>query len=282
MRITNTKSDTGHPLKMLIFGEPGAGKTYLAGTITEPTLLISAESGLLTLKDKAIDVIDISQDDKGEIVPKEKRVDRLKEVYSYLVSPEARAKYKWVFIDSLTEISQNLMEQLNQEFPERKDSLVMYGENNKRMRSIVKGFRDLPYYNIVFTALSAIDKDENGVRFTTIDLVGSFSNKLPAFFDEVFYLYCDKDGKRILVTEKSEKLVVKDRSGMLEKFEEPNLSLIAKKINSKATTVNGKATTAVSATTIVNATGMATTTGTKGQILTTVLTTATTNKEEKK
>lgn len=233
MKITNTKSDANHPIKMLIFGPSGSGKTSLAGTIKEPTLLISAESGLLTLRDKAIDVIDISQDDNCGAIPKEKRIARLGEVYKFLESKESQTKYKWIFIDSLTELSQNMVEQLNVEFPDRSSSLVMYGENAKRMRSLVKSFRDLPSYNVVFTALSTIDKDENGSRFTTIDLIGNFASKLPGFLDEVFFLHVDKDGNRTLQTQPTDKIVSKDRSGVLQKFEPADLGLIAEKINAK-------------------------------------------------
>lgn len=231
MKISNTKNISAtSALKMVVYGMSGVGKTSLAKTIGEPTLLISAESGLLTLAGADIDVIDISQDDNGNVIPKEKRIGRLGEVYQFLLSDEAKKKYRWVFIDSLTEISQNLVECLQAEFPDRKDSLVLYGENSKRLRSLVKSFRDLPHYNVIFTALSVIDKDESGMRFTTIDLVGNFASKLPGFFDEVFFMSVDKDGKRFLVTESTDRAVAKDRSGRLDKLEVPDLSVISSKI----------------------------------------------------
>lgn len=238
MKISSTKNVGSGRLKILVFGEPGSGKTYLARTIKEPTLVISAEAGLLSLRDKSIDVIDITLDDNGQSIPKDKRIDRLGEVYAYLITEEAKKKYKWIFIDSLTEINQNLMEKLNVEFPDRKDTLPMYGENSKRMRSLVKSFRDLTEYNVVFTALSEIDKDENNQRFTGISLVGSFSTKISAFFDEVFYLHVHKDAEtgvstRQLITEKSDKLVAKDRSGALDPVEVADLDVIAKKINAE-------------------------------------------------
>lgn len=240
MKVTNTKSIGADALKILVYGESGTGKTTLASTINEPTLVISAEAGLLCLRGKSIDVIDISVNDEGQPIKKEERIDRLGEAYAYLLTDEARKKYKWIFIDSLSELSQNMVEKLQQEFPERKDSLVLYGENSKRMRSLVKSFRDLPYYNVVFTALSSIDKDENNMRYVGISIVGSFAEKIPALFDEVLYLHVERNAEtgeisRQLVTQKSDKLVCKDRSGSLNKTEPADLSVIANKIRAVAT-----------------------------------------------
>lgn len=223
MIISSTKGIGVNALKMLVYGPSGVGKTSLAMTIKEPLLLISAEAGLLPLRHSEIDVIDLTT------VTKDKRIDMLAEAYTYLMTPEAQKKYKWIMIDSLSELSQNLVEKLQVEFPDRKDSLVLYGENAKRMRSIVKLFRDLPHYNVIFTALDETEKDDNGMRFQTIQMIGKISQQLPAYFDEVFYM-TTIEGVRKLVTGKSEKLVAKDRSGALEQFEPADLGLIVAKI----------------------------------------------------
>lgn len=229
MKVNNIKTMPKMALKFLIFGESGVGKTTLAKTVGEPTLIISAESGLLSLEGSDIDVIDLLTDDEGRLLPKEKRIARLGEVYKFLNLPETQKKYKWVFLDSMTEIFQNLVEQLQSEYTDSKDTIKMWGEYAKRARSLVKSFRDLPHYNVVFTALSAEDKDENNRRFTKINVNGSISTQLPSFFDEVFYYYIHED-RRLLLTGKQENVMAKDRSGKLNKNEEPNLGLIAKKI----------------------------------------------------
>lgn len=232
MQIKTTYQQHLHKIKVVVHGESGNGKTTLAGTLEGKGLIISSEAGLLSLQDKDIDFVDLANDEGG-IVPKEKRIDRLAKIYQYLLTKECIDRYEWVFIDSLTEISQNMIEKLLVEYPERKDSLVLFGENAKRMRSLIKLFRDLPHYHVIFTALSTIEKDDNARRFKGIDVIGKISNQLPAFFDEVFYLGISKDkegaSKRFIATT-SDNIICKDRSGKLGAYEQPNLALIFNKI----------------------------------------------------
>ena len=231
MKIHSTKDHGAKALKMLIYGGPGVGKTTLAGTISEPVLVISAEAGLLSLSDKNIDVIDITLDDDGKLIPKERRLARLGEVMQFVQTEESKAKYKWLFIDSLTEISQNLVENLQLVYPDAKDGIKLWGDYAKKSRSLVKSFRDLPHYNVVFTALEAEDKDENGRRYIRVDMSGKIGKQLPAFFDEVFRMHLIEDingnAIRILTTAPMENVVAKDRSGKLKDKVEPCLTTIA-------------------------------------------------------
>lgn len=237
MRIVSTKNIGHDSIKMIIFGCSGSGKTTLCSTINEPTLIISAESGLLSLAHKDCDVIEINTDDNGEIIPKEKRIDRLVEVYRYLLTEECSKKYKWICIDSLTEIGQNLYEKLKCIYPEKKDSINLWGDYFNTIRGLIKSFRDLNKYNILFTALSLNEKDDIGRQSIAIDINGKISQQLPQFFDEVLYLHIRKGEnntteRRLLCKPIEYVPIVKDRSGKLEDLEEPNLEKIINKIRS--------------------------------------------------
>jgi len=234
MKIQNTSTMSTQRLKMIIYGQPGVGKTSLASTLKEPTLIVSSEAGLLSLAGHSIDVIDISVDDDGKEVPRPERVSRLGEVYKFVCEEAQRKKYKWLFLDSLTEISQNLVESLQEVYPDKKDGLNLWGDYNKKMMSLIKTFRDLPYYNVVMTALEKIEKDENARRYMTIDVNGKINNRLPGLFDEVFWMHMieleDKTSKRQLLTGTHENIAAKDRSGKLAEIEPPNLQSIVDKI----------------------------------------------------
>jgi adenylate kinase family enzyme len=233
MLIASTKNDNPSRLKFLILGDSGAGKTTLARTIIEPVLLISAESGDLVLRKFDIDKIDLSLSDKGEVLPKETRIKKLEAVYAYLFKDEAKNKYKWIFIDSLTEIAQTLVEGLkaNPEYASKSKAMNMWGEYNDTMIDIIKKFRDIPHYNVVFTCLASREKDENGNFVIQPDVFGKISSKLPQYFDEVFFLGVTKDGERKIQTFKSDsQICLKDRSEQLNQYEEPNLDIISNKI----------------------------------------------------
>lgn len=245
MKIQNTKSLGHEGIKIVVAGEAGNGKTTLAKTLAqglqgEKTLIISAEAGLLSLRGQDIDVIDLQRDDDGKPVPKEKRIEWLGQVYAWLVLPEQQARYSWIFIDSLTELNYLMLERLDAdpEFQGPKNTIKKFGELSSRMRSLAKTFRDLPSYNVVFTALVKQVTDSDQKATLEIDMVGAFASKLPALFDELFYLAVlpeidEKTGrnKRVMLTQKTEKVTFpKDRSGKLDRLEPPDLAAIAKKI----------------------------------------------------
>lgn len=234
MIIKSTKGAGVDRVKVLIHGPSGIGKTTLAKTISEKTLVVSAESGLMSIRDSDIDYIDITTDDDGNLIPKELRVQKLGDIYKYLLTKEASDKYSVVFVDSLTEIGQNISESLFEKNTDKKDTFKVWGEYTSQMRNLIKAFRDLPKYHVIMTALTKEYTDELKNKRLGIDIQGSIGEQCPALFDEVFHytqlVNQAGDLERVLLTSLTDRIFAKDRSGSLDKYEKPNLQTIINKI----------------------------------------------------
>lgn len=212
----------------LIIGQAGIGKTSLLRTIpeNEPVCVVSAESGLLCVRDLVE-----SKRVQGFVV--ETFAD-LSEIFKYLQT-DGKSYFKWIFIDSLTEIASKCLEALKIKFPDRKDSFPMWGEYADKMTSLIKAYRDIPDYNVVFTCLTSMEKDDlNRVYMGPSISSGALKERLPGYFDEVLYMVSlpDTEGKekRAFLTQPWEKYPAKDRSGKLPLVEVPSLQVIKQKI----------------------------------------------------
>ncbi len=229
-KIQNTNKFESDRITCVVYGNPGAGKTRLSSTIKEPTLILSAESGLLSIRGLGLDYWEINN------------FTDLREAYEYLQTEEAKKKYKWIYLDSLTEINERLLEIQKKKYPGANDTFKMWGEFKDILTAFIKSYRDFKPYNVVFTALASVDKDELGMRFTNVDINTKLSLALPKFFDEVFYLQVfNVDGvqTRKLLTSEYKNIIAKDRSGKLELYEEADLNLIKEKILGKKENANG-------------------------------------------
>jgi hypothetical protein len=216
-------------INCLVIGKPGVGKTYLLSTIpeNERVFVLSAEAGLLSVREHVA---------SGRVQGAEIRsLEDLEEALWALSSPKYTERYRWVFLDSLTEISDRCLEFYKAKYPSHKDSWSMWGEYGDRMCRLVKAFRDLREYNVVMTCLESIELDNCKRKVVTLDVqMRRLRERLPAWFDEVFYLVetQDENGNygRVLFTRPYNNQPGKDRSGKLDFTEPPDLAHIQRKI----------------------------------------------------
>lgn len=219
---TTDQSSLSQGVKCLVYSEAGIGKTTLAATLPSPVIL-SAESGLLSLRKFKIPVIEI------------KTVNDLQDAYNWLTTAPDAAQFQSIALDSLTEIAEQV---LNNAKRQVKDPRQAYGELIEKMESVIRLFRDLPGKHVYMSAKMEPTKDElTGIVTYGPSMPGAkLGPKLPYFFDFVFRLGVNQtqDGQkyRYLQTQPDIKFTAKDRSGALDAIEMPNLSHIINKVMS--------------------------------------------------
>jgi phage nucleotide-binding protein len=222
IKLTTTREAAqSNGIKMLVYGGAGSGKTTLASTTGGKTLIVSAESGLMSLRDHDIDAIEVST------------IDDVFEAYQYVQSGDGLA-YEWICLDSLSEIAEAC---LAAEKKNTQDPRAAYGETAEKMLRLIKEFRDLPQRNIYMSAKMSREKDESTGAFLYGAMMPGrqLGPQLPYLFDLVCAMRCETNAEgesvRSLQTFKDLQYDCKDRSGVLESFESPNLSTIRSKIN---------------------------------------------------
>jgi len=216
IKLKNTSDVHTNGIKILVYGHAGAGKTTLATTMPKP-VIISAEGGLLSIKESNIPYIEVSS------------MEDLKEAYSWLTSPEGQV-FDSVILDSLSEIGEVV---LIHEKSINKDGRAAYGEMAAQMTALIRAFRDLPGKNVLMTAKVEKTADESGRLLYAPSMPGAkLGQQLPYFFDLVLALRVEKDAdgiaQRALMCDSDGLWTAKDRSGKLQAWEAPDLGEIIK------------------------------------------------------
>lgn len=222
IKLKTTGGLSSNGVKVLVYGQAGAGKTSLIKTLPSP-IVLSAEGGLLSIQDADVPYIEISS------------ITELQEAYKWLNKSEEANAYKSVAIDSISEVAEVV---LNSEKKTTKDPRQAYGAMQEQVSDIIRAFRDLPGRHIYMSAKLEKMSDEMGRVLYSPSMPGNKTGQtLPYFFDEVLALRVEKDGDgnihRALMCDGDGLWVAKDRSGKLDIWEAPDLSAIFYKIGGK-------------------------------------------------
>lgn len=174
--------------KVLLYAVAGFGKTtqarYYAAKYGKG-LILSGEGGLLSLSDAELEYVPFTSFDGKH--------DPNAGVYSFvgiakmLRSEDFRQSgYRWLMVDSLTEVSELCMSELDVKFASSKNGFEKWGEYERVMIGWLKMLRDLPVHVLV-TALLASEEDDNGAQVhRPMVRMRKVQQHLPGIFDHVF------------------------------------------------------------------------------------------------
>lgn len=223
INLKKTGGLTANGVKLLVYGQAGAGKTSLIRTLPNPVVL-SAEGGLLSIQDADLPFIEVST------------MDDLREAYSWAKDSAEAKDFQSIALDSISEVAEVV---LAHELKGNKDGRAAYGQLNTTMQELIRAFRDLPGKHVYMSAKLEKSQDEMGKLLFNPSMPGkSLTQGLPYFFDEVLALRVEKDGEgntqRALMCDSDGIWLAKDRSGKLEAWEAPDLGAIIGKIGGAA------------------------------------------------
>jgi len=169
------------PIKLLLYGDSGAGKTTLAVTAPKPLVLLTEMNGIPSINASNPDacVIHCSTiQDIRDVVAGIR--DGVKEL----------SQFETLVIDSLTETQRLILDDILAK--SRRDTMQLqdYGKLADATRGLIRVLRDLPI-NVVCTALNDVDNEEaTGKRHYQPIFIGKKTGKeISQWFTCVGYLY---------------------------------------------------------------------------------------------
>ena len=225
MKLFNTGDPQAKPsVVMVVYGEGGVGKTTFSATAPKP-ILADCENGSKYFGLRGI---------KTDVALIEKWADTRE-----FLQLAQQGDYETIVIDPIGE----LMEKLNRYMIAQNDPKLVQRDGNptmagwgwlkKTMRDLLKVVRDTGKHVIIIAHLE--EKDDEGRIVKRPMVQTKLSAELINMVDIVAYMTVvrDEDGgdKRVLLVDPtSDKIVAKDRTGMLGKVVEPDFEKIVKAV----------------------------------------------------
>ena len=180
-------------LKILLYGESGKGKSYLAGSV-ENAIVLDLEKGSASVKNKDIDVIPV---DNAKV---------FKEALEWVKNQP----YDTVVIDSITRYGEMLYIALTQVYPDKKDSMLLWNQFDILSRQRLEAILSINK-NIVVTMLEENANDGGSLKKFPMYRANKFKMMIPSYFDLVSHIVIDENGERLLISEPTEDAIGKNR-----------------------------------------------------------------------
>lgn len=217
MKLSEVRTEGN--LKVLLLGAPGAGKTCFAAGLPYPMLYIDLDNkvdsaALFYKNDKerlaGITVKSITR--KAAVTAEDDPIEQLNQIMrDEIAGPlkDGTFAYKTIVLDSISAFSTAALKHIIRTNPGIKGVETKQGKQPDRphygillrwLHEYIPAFLDIPC-NIVMCAHLETYKDEStGLVMRMPMMDGSFAEKLPQFFKEVWYAYVNDKGVHVAQT----------------------------------------------------------------------------------
>jgi hypothetical protein len=180
-------------LKVMLYGDSGAGKTWAASTSPSPCYLLTEPNGLPTIRAANPEAIVVQADEAH---------GGIDTVRAFLRAAKdgtlaEQTGFKTVVLDSMNELQRMLHDEImgaHRGTPQEGTfTLQDWGELTDKMRSLVRAFRDLPYHVVGITHASVDKEERTSSRHISPAFQGkALPNEIAGYFSAVGYMYRER------------------------------------------------------------------------------------------
>lgn len=205
--------------KLLIYGDSGSGKTWLASGASKPLIVLTEPNGFTSAAHSNPDSLIIQTNDAETLR------DAVRAAY---VGEIEGNKFDTLVIDSLTEIQRLFKEEILKKHRKDRFTLQMWGELADTMRKFIRTVRDVPVHVVCTALMESVVDEGDGARYISPSFEGKKTgSEIMQYFNAVGFLYKTKTEEginRILMLEGPNRVTCKTTYPLPSEIKNPNMS----------------------------------------------------------